>query len=313
MPGRDVAVDDVDGTDAVDRGRAERGDEPERHEEDPAEHRRADARVAHRGGAPAEHRVLTVEVAEQLDEHRARHVEALGHLRVHRRVVLHLLTRDVLQPASDSAGRDDEHREHGERHQGQPPLEGEHRAQRRDQHDDVAHHAAERARDRGLGADHVVVEAARDRTGRRAGEERDRQPLHLGEQGSAQVGDQALTDAGAAPALDDLQRGVTQRRADGGRGEPEDEPAIAVGDRGVEDLAGDERRDEGEQRGDEDRDEEQGDGAAVRLGELPHPASGAASPTWRPSPSRRRVASGDAVPFAWRQATNTNRVRRLVR
>ena len=97
-------------------------------------------------------------VAEQLDEQRPGDVEALGHLRVHRRVVLHLLAGDVLQPAADPAGRDDEQRQHDQRQQRQPPLEGEHRDERRDEHDDVADDAAERARDGGLGADDVVVQ-----------------------------------------------------------------------------------------------------------------------------------------------------------
>ena len=158
--------------------------------------------------------VLAIERAEQLDQRRAGDVEALGHLRVHRRVVLHLLAGDVLQPPPDAAGRHDEQRQHDQRQQRQPPLEPQHRDQRGDQHDHVAHDAAERARHRRLGADHVAVEAARDRARRRAREERQRQPLDLGEQRPAQVGDQSLADAGAAPPLADLEEGVAERGDD---------------------------------------------------------------------------------------------------
>ena len=99
-----------------------------------------------------------------------------------------------------------------EREQRQPPFERQHRDQRRHQHDDVAHHAAERAGDRRLGADDVVVETAGDRAGRRACEERQRQPLHLGVQRPPQVGDQTFADAGAAPSLPDLQHRVARAR-----------------------------------------------------------------------------------------------------
>ena len=71
-------------------------------------------------------------------------------------------------------------------------------SERGDQHDDVADDAAERAGDGVLRADDVVVEPAGERAGLRAGEERDRHPLHLGEQGDAQVVDQALADSRAS-------------------------------------------------------------------------------------------------------------------
>ena len=87
----------------------------------------------------------------------------------------------------------------------------DHRDQRGDQHDDVADDAAERAGDGVLRADDVVVEAAGRRAGLGAGEERDRHPLDLGEQGDAQVVDQPLADPGRAPPLHDGQRGVGDR------------------------------------------------------------------------------------------------------
>ncbi len=91
VPGDDLTVDDELGADAVDRSGADGSDEAECHEEHPSEHRRPDAGVAHRVGPIAERLVLTPLVAEQLHQHRARHVEPFGHLGVHRGVVLHLL------------------------------------------------------------------------------------------------------------------------------------------------------------------------------------------------------------------------------
>ena len=98
--------------DAVDRHGADRRDEAEGDEEHAAVQRLTDAGVAHAAGVRLERRQLAAVVAEQLDEQRAGDVEALGHLRVHRRVVLHLLAGDVLQAEADAAGRDDEQRQH---------------------------------------------------------------------------------------------------------------------------------------------------------------------------------------------------------
>ena len=96
--------------------------------------------------------------------------------------------------------------------------------ERGDQHDHVADDAAERAGDRVLGADDVVVQPADERAGLGAGEEGDRHPLHLGEQRDAQVVDEALADARAAPPLHDRQAGVGQRRDDHDDGEDGDQP-----------------------------------------------------------------------------------------
>ena len=108
----------------------------------------------------------------------------------------------------------------------------------------------------------------------RAGEERHRHPLHLGEQRPPQVVDQPLADAGAAPALHDRQAGVAQRGGDRQPGEPPDQ---RCGRRSGIASSRIWRTTNGgtsaEQRGDEDRREEQRDRAAVRAGEPPHPAA----------------------------------------
>ncbi len=154
----DRTVDHHHRPDAVDRCGAERTDEPERHEEHPAEHRRLDAGVTHATGPTLERLALTGTRPEQLHQACSRHVETLGHLGVHRRVVAHLLTRDPLQSQPDPARRHDEQWQHHERQQREAPLEREHRCQRGGEHDHVAHDAAERAGHGGLRADHVVVE-----------------------------------------------------------------------------------------------------------------------------------------------------------
>ena len=52
--------------------------------------------VAHPAGLVGEGGVLVVETAEELHQQRARDVEPLGHLRVHRRVVVHRFAGDGL-------------------------------------------------------------------------------------------------------------------------------------------------------------------------------------------------------------------------
>ena len=85
--------------------------------------------------------------------------------------------------------------------------------------------------------------------GRRPGEEGDRHPDHLGEQGGSQVEDQRLADVRTAPALQHVEPGVGDGGGDAEHGEPGDHRAVSVGDRRVDDLADDERRHEGDQGG----------------------------------------------------------------
>src|SRR5680860_1509879 len=99
-----------------------------------------------------------------------------------------------LQAAADVAGGEDERGEHEQCEEGEPPLEGEHERERHHQHDRVRDHGAESVGDRLLGADHVVVEAREQRPRLRAGEERDRQPLHVVEELDPHVVDEALAD-----------------------------------------------------------------------------------------------------------------------
>ena len=96
---------------------------------------------------------------------------------------------------------------------------------------DVRHHRAERAGERPLRADHVVVQPADERAGLGAGEEGDGHALHVVEQRHAQVVDEALADARRPPALDERQTGVaTAGGHDDQRGQQREQAAVAVGD-----------------------------------------------------------------------------------
>ena len=77
-------------------------------------------------------------VAEQLHQYGTCNVESFGHLGVHRGVVLHLTTGNILQTMTNATCRDDECWEHDEDNKGEAPLEGCHRGQGGDEHDYVA-------------------------------------------------------------------------------------------------------------------------------------------------------------------------------
>jgi hypothetical protein len=138
--------------------------------------------------------VLVGRSAEQLDEQRAGHVEALGRERVHLRVELHALAGDATQARPDASRRDEERGQHEQGEQRQPPGEREHDRERHDERDHVRDDRAECARERLLRSDHVVVEPRLERPRLRAREERDRHPLHVVEERDAQVEDQSFPD-----------------------------------------------------------------------------------------------------------------------
>ena len=169
---------------------------------------------------------LGVGVAVELDQHGAADVEALSHRRVHRRVEVHLLTSDRLEPTTDPLGRKDEDRQHEQRDDGELPLEGQHRDKGQREGDDVRDDGAERAGHRVLRADHVVVHPADQRAGLRAGEERDGLTLHAVEQRRPQLVDQALADPGRPPTLRNRQESVAESGQHDETGEHPDLGAI---------------------------------------------------------------------------------------
>ena len=278
----DSTIDDHEGADAVDRHGTESADETEGDEEHPSVHRRLHADVTHAHRARRERSDLLGSPTEQLDEECSRDVEALGHLRVHLGVQAHLLAGDVLQSHTDATGRDDERGQHDQRQHRESPLEGDHCHERRREHDHVRHHAAERPGHRGLSTDDIVVQAADQRTGLRAGEERDRHALHLGKERHAQVVDQTLTDQRRQPTLHDLQPGLGQREHDEHDRQHDDRRAIGVRNRHVDDPAKQQWWGECHKCRNEDRGEEERDPRAIR-------ASKAGDPTQRRSADRRTL------------------------
>ena len=99
-----------------------------------------------------------------------------------------------------SDGRGDEDRQQDQGEQRDLPGDAEH-------HDQGEERASRGCRPPGqgvaegpLGADHVVVQPADQRTGAGAGEEGDRHPLHVVEHRRAQIEDQPLTEARRQPA-----------------------------------------------------------------------------------------------------------------
>ena len=101
-------VDDQGPAHPVDHRGGHRGEQGQRDEQRAAVHRGDHADVADPGGPVAEHLGLLLRLPEQLDQHRAGHVEPLGHGRAHRRVQLHRLPGQPLQPPADQPGRDHE-------------------------------------------------------------------------------------------------------------------------------------------------------------------------------------------------------------
>ena len=132
--------------------------------------------------------------------------------------------------------------------------------------------------ERALGAHDVVVEPADQGTGLGAGEELQRHALHVVVDAAAQVQDDALADAGRIPPLDQRQQGVDDRQRGDDQGEPDHQRAglgAAPVDR-VDDVAGEHRRGDPDDRGQHHRDEEDHYVAPVGLGEGHDPLGDAA-------------------------------------
>ena len=121
--------------------------------------------------------------------------EAFGHLGRHRRVVGRGLPFEGADALADAPGGDHEQRQQPEREQRDRPRQAEHHGERQDERDDVRDDAGERRRERALGADDVVVQAADEGARVGAGEERDGHRLDVLEDAPAQVEDQALAEA----------------------------------------------------------------------------------------------------------------------
>ena len=140
------------------------------------------------------------------------------------------------QPPAHPAGGQDEDRQQDQGQQGDLPGDLEHHGQREYQRNDVGDDTGQRVAECPLRADHVVVQPADQRPGPSSGEEGDRHPLHMGENGPAQVEDQALTDPRGQPAADQADRRLEKRDHRNNHRQPDDRRHLAVAHDGVHDL-----------------------------------------------------------------------------
>ncbi len=259
---------------AVDQGRRERGHREHGGAEDPGGQGDADTEVAHPAGLGREGLVLLVASAEQLQQQGATDVEALGHHVAEVGVAVHLLPGQAGQPRADPLRG---HHEQGEQRQAQqrhPPAQRQHRDPD-DQHGHgVGHRRGQGAGEGALGADDVVVEAADQGPGLRAGEERHRLTLDVPEDLGAQVVDQTLADPGRQPGEQDAHARGEDRQTGHGQRQPGDQRPVAVQDAVVDDALDQQGRGHHEAGVDHGEREEHRDGAAVGHGEAEHPAQG---------------------------------------
>ena len=257
-------------TDPVDERNGQRGQQPERGHHDARVHRRRDADVAHPSGAGRETLGLGLRSAEELHEQRTGHVEALGHHLAHLAVEAVLLSRDVGQPLARPPGREHEQRQEDQRQQRDRPGQDEHRAERRHDGEHVADDAGERRREGLLGTLHVGVEAGDEGAGLGPAEEPDRHALDVVEHLGAEVVDEPLTDARREPALGEAVGGGQHGEPGDEPGEADDQAGAALLDALVDDRLVDQRGRRTSDRVDDDEQQEQRDGAAIRRGERSH-------------------------------------------
>ena len=272
--------------DPVDDRTPEGGDEPEEEVEGARVDGDPDAHVADARRLRAERVAFDVRAPEELGEHRAGHVEALLHRRVHVRVEVHLVARQVLKPPSDALRRQEEQREDDEREERDLPGQQDHRHDRDPERDRALHHRAERVRDGALRPDHVVVQPADQGAGLRPREEGDRHPLDVVEELHAQIEDESFADArGEVPG------GQTRARDEDGEHDagdrvPPDEVAAPRDDRRVDQRPDEQRRGDAEERRPDEHDEVRRDRDAVARREAERA---------RDRPGRELVALRDVV------------------
>ena len=259
--------------DPVDRGRADGTEQCQGDEEDPGVHGGSHSQVPHVAGLVRELFPLGVVASEQLHQQRSGDSQPLGHERVHVGVVLHLPPCEGLQAPTDALGGEHEDRQQRQGQQCEPPIQDDEHRQQRDQQDaEIGHQLTEGAGHGPLGADHVVVEAADERAGLHAGEERHPHALHVVVQGHAQVEDEPLADARRPPALAERQQRLDERGAQDEAREQVHVAPVGVDDGVVDDLPEQQRRHLAQQGAQQDGHHEQRDHALVRDGEGQHPA-----------------------------------------
>ena len=214
---------------------------------------------------------------------------------------------EMADTSTDPPRRDHEQREQGEGEQRDRPRQAGHHGHREDEGDDVRDDPGQRRRERPLGADDVVVEAADQGAGVGAREEGDRHRLDVLEDPSPQVDDETLAESCRLAAVRAGRRRCRRRRRRrSSAAMPTTTPVGAAVDDGVDRLPGEERR--GDTRGrptpwrGRGRRSSSGDAAWRRR------PRGATCP-WRRRGGCRCPASRSAAPTTSRSRSRRSRLR----
>ena len=258
--------------DAIDDCGGERRGQGEGDEEDPGVGRLGDPDVAHPARLGVERFGLDLGSAEQLDQHGATHVEALLHDHVHLAVEVVALHGERADALAHEAGRDEEDGQEDQRGQCDLPAEEEHRPEDDDHRHEVAHDIRQEIGEGLLGADHVVVQAADERSGLGPGEEGERHALDVAEDLGPHVVDEVLADVGRNAAFGQRQAGIRDGQDRHQDGEFDHQLGVVFGDPVVDEGPQDEGIDGADGRIDDDHRQEDGQDLAVGDGEREHPA-----------------------------------------
>jgi hypothetical protein len=169
---RQGAVDGEDTAQPVDQGRGDRREDDADDAEDPSVDDAQYGDVADPARLAGEQGRLVLHPPVELGEHGARDVEALAHQGAHVAVELHPLPGDALEPARDQTGRQQEERDHRQGGEGDLPRQVEHRGQYQGQREEDRQRLGEQDGHRLPRPDDIGVQPADQRSGLRAGEER---------------------------------------------------------------------------------------------------------------------------------------------
>ena len=173
--------------------------------------------------------------------------------------------------------------EHEERHEhdgdeGEPPVDEDHRDERRDDRDEVAEDARDGVGEHARHAADVVLQPRLDDAGLRAGEERELHRLQVIEQPHPEVARDAVADRRREPGLHDAEPRREQEQRDHQQHEPDEQRDVGAaavdGEQCiVEDPLDDERRDDGDGRSRDHEKSGEGEPAEVRTEQGDHPAA----------------------------------------
>ena len=151
-----------------------------------------------------------------------------------------------------------------EREDREPPVEQQHRDDRREHGRDVREHRRRRRRDDVLDPADVVRDPALHLARARPGEERERQALEVAVDLRAQVVHDALADLVREERLPDADDAGDDRDRDHAGHERSQQTDVLLRDRDVEHLAQQERRDDADRRGEDDQRADRAEARAVR-------------------------------------------------